>query len=194
MKIIIFEYDPLWIEKFGQHKLIIKNALALSAQLIEHIGSTSVSGLGAKPIIDILVGLQSEDDLDKIILPMINAGYTYIKKFEPFMLYRRFFQKLISKDNLPVPSIIDTGYLTNHQEDFVVDANIHVILKNTEHWIRLIAFRNYLRYHEDIRQEYFQLKKELSKQEWADPNEYNNAKNDWIKKIEKIAVEWYSLR
>jgi GrpB-like predicted nucleotidyltransferase (UPF0157 family) len=194
MKIIIQQYDSSWVEKFNSHKSILESALALFDPSIEHIGSTSVAGLGAKPTIDMLVGLQKEDDLNKIILPVTNAGYVYIKKFEPFMPYRRFFQKLISKNNVAVPSIIDIDYLTNHQEDFKVEANIHIILKNTDNWIRHLAFRDYLRNHEDIKQEYFHLKKELSKQEWADPNEYNGAKNDWIKKIEKIAVEWYSLR
>jgi GrpB-like predicted nucleotidyltransferase (UPF0157 family) len=194
MKIIIHEYDPLWVQKFHDHKSILQRILALFAPSIEHIGSTSVAGLGAKPVIDILVGLQKESDLDKIILPMTAAGYSYIQKFEPFMPYRRFFQKLISRDSGVVPSIIDAAYLTNHQEDYNVNANIHIILKNTDNWIRHIAFREYLRHHDDVKREYFQLKKELAKQEWADPNEYNNAKNDWIKKIERIAVKWYSLK
>jgi GrpB-like predicted nucleotidyltransferase (UPF0157 family) len=191
MKIIIHEYDPAWVEEFSYHKSIISRALASLAPSIEHIGSTSVAGLGAKPVIDILVGLQKEDDLDKSILPMMMARYSYIKKFEPFMPYRRFFQKLISRDNAAIPSVVDITYITNHQEDFHVEANIHIIQKNTDNWMRHIAFREYLRHHEDIKLEYFQLKKELAKREWADPNEYNNAKNDWIKRVERIAVEWY---
>jgi GrpB-like predicted nucleotidyltransferase (UPF0157 family) len=126
MKIVICEYDPLWVEKFRNHKLILQHTLASFAPLIEHIGSTSVAGLGAKPVIDILVGLQKEDDLDKIILPMMmNAGYAYIRKFEPLMPYRSFFQKLAPKNNAEVQSIIDIGYPTNHQEDFSIEANIH---------------------------------------------------------------------
>jgi GrpB-like predicted nucleotidyltransferase (UPF0157 family) len=69
MKIIIHEYDPLWFKKFHDHKSILQGTLALFAPPIEHIGSTSVAGLGAKPVIDILVGLQKESNLDKIILP-----------------------------------------------------------------------------------------------------------------------------
>jgi len=129
MKIIIHEYARLWVKKFHDHKSILQGTLGLFAPSVEHIGSTSVSGLGAKPVIDILVGLQKESDLDKIILPMTAAGYSYIQKFEPFMPYRRFFQKLISRDSGVVPSIIDAAYLTNHQEDYNVNANIHIIKK-----------------------------------------------------------------
>ncbi|MFA4870114.1 MAG: GrpB family protein [Pedobacter sp.] len=63
---------------------------------------------------------------------------------------------------------------------------------NSEHWMRHIAFRDYLRTHPEIRAEYQQLKEELSTQEWKDGNEYNEAKDSFIKTVEQKAVKWYN--
>ena len=62
---------------------------------------------------------------------------------------------------------------------------------NSEHWIRHIAFRNYLREHVTIQKEYQKLKRELSTKDWLDGNDYNKAKNDFIKIEEKKAIDWY---
>lgn len=192
MRIIIQDFDKSWVGQFQHHKSIIQNILASFNPSIEHIGSTSVDGLGAKPIIDILVGLPNEADLDRIIPLMINTNYCYIKKYEPYMPYRRFFQKLSSNDNKQIPKLIDLADKVNHEQEFEIKANIHIVVKGTEFWIRLIAFRNYLAQHPDIRLKYDQLKKELSKKDWKDVIEYNNAKNDFIKNVEKIAVQSYN--
>jgi len=58
--------------------------------------------------------------------------------------------------------------------------------------MRHIAFRDYLRTHPEIRAEYQQLKEELSTQEWKDGNEYNEAKDSFIKTVEQKAVKWYN--
>ena len=70
--------------------------------------------------------------------------------------------------------------------------NIHVFVKDTEDWIRHIAFRDYLIHHEEVRNEYGRLKKELSKQEFDNIIAYNNAKNDFVKKVQVDAANWYS--
>ncbi|MGV2482374.1 UNVERIFIED_CONTAM: GrpB family protein, partial [Salmonella enterica subsp. enterica serovar Weltevreden] len=63
---------------------------------IEHIGSTSVEGLSAKPIIDILIGLPDENDLNKTVEPLTGQGFIYYEKYNQDMPYRRFFVKHIN--------------------------------------------------------------------------------------------------
>ena len=70
-------------------------------------------------------------------------------------------------------------------------AHIHVIPVGSEHWLRHIAFRDYLRTHPTVLTEYQKLKEELGKKEWKDGNEYNDAKNDFIQDEEQKAIRWY---
>ncbi|MDQ3291469.1 MAG: GrpB family protein [Bacteroidota bacterium] len=190
MKVIIEEYQAKWPDQFLKEKSIIAAALQSFTPTIEHIGSTAVPGLKAKPIIDILVGLNHLEDLDKIILPMQNEGYTYVKKYEPMWPTRRFFVKL-QPSTFALPSLIDIQDTYIIGKDVISLVHIHVIAKDTEDWHRHIAFRDFLRSNSSIRQEYGRMKKKLSELEFTDMNEYNNAKNAFIKETEKLALGWY---
>ena len=107
MKILIEEYQTDWVNDFLEEKDIIGSTLIDFSPTIEHIGSTSVVGLCAKPTIDILVGLQDEIQLNESIAPMKSQGYTYVRKHEPEMPHRRLFSRMRAlKDKVP-PSIID---------------------------------------------------------------------------------------
>lgn len=195
MRVIIQEFQESWAEDFLKLKENIKDALKDLNVSIDHVGSTSVKGLGAKPCIDILVGLESETDLDKTIKPMTKGGFTHFKKFErPSNEWkawpeRRLFSKLKSLSNKPVPSIMDIG--DNVRPDFISLTNVHTVIKDTYDWKRTIAFRDFLRAHEKIRDEYYLLKKEISKREFESMLKYNAAKNDFIKDVEKLALVWY---
>ncbi len=161
---------------------------------IEHIRSTSVEGLSAKPIIDIMIGVRSEGDLNKIPSLLKGKTYVYYEKYNEDMPYRRFFIKL--KDlpqNLDLPEIIHQGdeiHEKMHDHKLRI-AHIHSIPVSSEHWLRHIAFRDYLRTHPEVRDEYQKLKEHLSLQEWHDGNDYNEGKDPFIKKEEQKAVQWY---
>ncbi len=191
MKISIVPYQPEWPKMFESEKLKIEQALKELRPRVDHIGSTSVAGLAAKPIIDILVGISSDEFLEQTIAPMIAAGYTYFKKYESGMPYRRLFAKLHSPDNEPIPERVmpEDDIVTGR--DFISLANIHIITEGTVNWKRHIAFRDYLRSHENERNEYQVLKIEISKREFRDTPDYNDAKNDFVKKVEKMALDWY---
>src|SRR5215211_575296 len=74
-EIVVVDYDPRWPEKFQQHAAILSGALGNKALAIEHVGSTSVPGLAAKPIIDIDVLVADPSD-EAIYLPaLVQAGY-----------------------------------------------------------------------------------------------------------------------
>jgi GrpB-like predicted nucleotidyltransferase (UPF0157 family) len=191
MKIIVEDYQPGWIAAFDAEKEVIASILADFKPVIEHVGSTSVEGLCAKPTIDMLVGVHDEMQLDKIIPPMVHAGYTYFKKYEPAMPYRRLFAKLKALIDKASPEIIDVKDEFVRGQEFVSAANIHIIVKDSSHWERHLAFRDYLRAHADVRDEYGRLKTELAQHEYHDTNEYNAAKGSFIKRTQAQALTWY---
>lgn len=191
MKITIESYQPVWVDKFQQEKTIIEAALARLSPVVEHIGSTSVPGLGAKPIIDILVGVGQEAQLDQTIQPMMAAGYTYFRKHEPAMPYRRFYVRMIGSQGQAPPSMIDIGEQLVIGQDFKSLTHIHLLVKDTIHWTRHIAFRDYLRTHPSIAAQYDTLKRTISLRDFKDGIAYNEAKDHFVKKVEAAALEWY---
>ena len=194
VKILIEEYQADWVNDFLKEKDIIGLTLIAFSPAIEHIGSTSVPGLCAKPTIDILVGLQEESRLDQTISPMIDRGYSYFKKYEPTMPYRRLFSKLKSLKGKAAPEIIDVNDEFVRGQEFIAVTNIHAVVKDTLHWRRHLAFRDYLRAHAEVRDEYCRTKKALSKQEFIDTNEYNAAKDRFIKETQSQALAWYDAQ
>lgn len=165
MKIEIVEYNPEWIDLYESMKDLFFGSFGDKIARIEHIGSTSVPGLCAKPIIDILLGVKTLEDADSIIPNMIELGYEYISKYEDEMPYRRYFDK------------VENGISKYH---------VHTVVINSSFWNRHIKFRNILRSDDKIRDEYCKLKKELAKKEWKDANEYADAKTEFIRRIEKL--------
>lgn len=166
MKVTVVEYRPEWRTMFEDEKRILQAALGDIPAQIEHIGSTAVAGLAAKPIIDLLVGLKDFSLADNVI-PQIEAlGYEYIQKYEAVMPFRRFLIK-------------EQGGVRTHQ--------IHMVGIGGEFWERHILFRDYLRQNPDVAGQYASLKKELAGREWEDVNEYADAKTDFIREIEDKA-------
>ena len=110
------------------------------------------------------------------------------------MPYRRFFVKHKgSPIELSIPKLIRTleeipSSTIEHSQRL---AHIHILTIDSEHWTRHIAFRDYIRAFPEVKKGYQQLKENLSKQEWIDGNEYNMAKNNFIKFEEKKALDWY---
>jgi GrpB-like predicted nucleotidyltransferase (UPF0157 family) len=194
MKIILEDYQPYWVAAFRKESEILASVLADFGPAIEHIGSTSIPGLCSKPTIDILVGLHDEAQLDKTIGPMTATGYTYFRKYEPAMPYRRLFARLKALRNQVPPTLIDLGDEYVRGREFTPLANIHVLVQDTYHWKRHLAFRDYLRAHPDVRDEYGRLKRELSLLEFKDTNDYNAAKDSFIKRTQEQALAWYDSR
>ena len=163
MKINIAPYNDKWPLLFERIKKEIKSIID-NKIIIEHIGSTSVHNLASKPIIDILIGVGS-NELDMYIKPIKNLGYIHIKEYEIETPNRRFF--FYEKSNKRI-------------------AHIHLVKKNSRWFKRHIAFRNELRSNEIIRKKYQSLKYSLSKKEWKDGNEYADAKTTFIRSVEKM--------
>lgn len=195
MKIELERHNPEWEKQFKDIKEELVKKIGFANPHIEHIGSTSIDGLSAKPIIDILIGLERSDLLDEVINPLLEQDYVYYPVFNEMMPYRRFFVKHKSKARyLSIPNVINNEqHIPKSTEEHNARlAHIHILTYNSEHWTRHIAFRDYLKEHLDVRKEYQKLKEELSTKDWLDGNDYNKAKDSFIKTEEKKAIDWYN--
>ena len=168
MKVPIVEYRPQWRKMFEEEKQLLQAVLGEVSVKVEHIGSTSVDGLAAKPVIDIMVGLTDFSLADSLVSRIEALGYEYIKKYEDEMPFRRYFVKNLNG-------------IRTHQ--------IHMVEINGEFWGRHLLFRDYLRQNPDMANKYAALKKQLAECEWGDVNEYAYAKTEFIKSIENKAKE-----
>lgn len=171
MKVELHPYNQNWKNLFNIEKELISSAIQNSNIHIEHIGSTSIEGLSAKPIIDILIGVPDFSKVNDLIAPIETCNYSYISIYEDTMPYRRYFTKS-SEDK------------RTHQ--------IHMVELNSSFWIRHLAFRNYLRENQEEKESYNLLKSELSEKDWDDINDYAQAKTEFIRAVEyKAGIrEW----
>ncbi len=197
MRIVVMPYQESWNGQF----LLLKEELGMLLSglnpVVEHIGSTSVPNLAAKPIIDISVGLRRLEDFDPAVAQMANHEYyIYYKAFESAMPERRLFVRLDAPvSRLGFKAVFEDGDEIPHEaihERRV--AHVHVWLLDSPDWVRHLAFRELLKHREDLREAYQALKHELSLREWKDGMAYNSAKAEFILRVEAEALEWYQNR
>jgi GrpB-like predicted nucleotidyltransferase (UPF0157 family) len=160
--VIIIPYDPAWPKQYDEEKQRLQRALGSLILQVEHIGSTAVPGLGAKPIIDIMIALKDITDVTGCVLPLKNIGYEHLG--ENGISGRHFFRKL-SKE---------TGIRTHH---------LHIVGAGNEFVEKHLFFRDYLRTHPETAQQYYQLKKELAAKHSIDRDFYTNEKASFIEAI-----------
>src|SRR5437588_5016760 len=163
-EIKLLDYDPDWPKKFETHARVIAGALGGSALRVEHIGSTSVPGLAAKPIIDILVIIPDSANESAYLLRLEAAGYA-LRVREPDWNEHRMFR---------TPE---------------KDVHIHIYSAGCLEIERTLAFRDRLRRNIDDRRRYEQTKRELAAKEWSDMNAYAEAKTEVIESICTITDE-----
>ena len=138
--IIISPYDPRWPLLFEAEAISIRSVVGSAALRIEHVGSTSVPGLAAKPIIDIQVSVASLEPASMYAELLARLGYTHIP-VGPFDRVYPFFAR---------PTVLSS---THH---------IHLCVQGQEQERRHLAFRDYLRFHPHVAAEYVELKKNLA--------------------------------
>ena len=155
-----------WKTLFESEANLLREAIGNYAVAIEHIGSTSVSGLEAKPIIDILVGVQKLDDAQKSIAPLARISYEY--RGEQGIAGRFYFRK-------------GTADVSTH--------HLNVVEMTSDFWRSHLLFRDYLQQHADAAQSYGKLKRELALKHKGNRPAYTEAKADFIKSVlEKAAA------
>jgi GrpB-like predicted nucleotidyltransferase (UPF0157 family) len=161
-EIIIVDYDPRWPVLFMEEANRVKAALGGMIVGIEHIGSTAVPRLDAKPIIDMLIGVDSIDQAREHAVPILEGmGYS-------------FWVDNPRKDVLfLVKGLPPNGPRTHH---------IHIETMD-EDWADRLAFRDYLRAHPDEARQYASLKRRLASEFEMDREAYTAAKTEYIREI-----------
>lgn len=155
-------YDPRWPAMFEEDKRKILEAVGEYVAAVEHVGSTSVPGLAAKPIIDVMAAVRSLADAPACVGPLGSIGYEYVPEHEAVMPWRRFFRRG------------PRGAGTHH---------LHMVERPGEFWEVQLLFRDYLRAHAGAAAEYAKLKRELAAAHGPDRRAYTEAKTDFIESI-----------
>lgn len=162
LNVEIVSYNPEWTKLFAQEKHLLKALLPHDEVSIEHIGSTAVVNMGAKPIIDILIGLPKLTWIEARIQALADLGYHYFSQFETSFPYRRFFLKYIN--NTPA-------------------YHLHAVITGSDFWCRHLLFRDILRKNEALALEYLTLKQRLAKEFTDDREKYTAGKTDFINSV-----------
>ncbi|MEU1685779.1 GrpB family protein [Micromonospora sp. NPDC005707] len=162
-------YDPDWPARYAEEAELLRHTLRGSLIAIEHVGSTAVPDLAAKPVIDILAAVPSLDEFPAVIAPLEGIGYVYTPESEADDPSRRVFRK-----GPQDPATFRTHHL-------------HVTEHGGRYWRRLIAFRDHLRSHPEDVAAYLALKQGLAARHAGDPARYTREKRDFVREIERKA-------
>ena len=159
----IVDYDPQWAILYVEEKRRILEVIGHIIVGIEHVGSTAVPNLGAEPIIDIMVAVPHLSDAKKCIEPLRGIGYEYVPEHEASFPEGRFFHK---------------GHFPKERH-----YHLHIVERTTDFWKEHLVFRDYLRAHPEVAQEYYELKKRLAIKYTSDHDAYTTAKTPFIESV-----------
>jgi GrpB-like predicted nucleotidyltransferase (UPF0157 family) len=158
----IVEYDPAWPDRFAEQEARVAAVLGpWLAGRVEHVGSTSVAGLSAKPVIDMLAPVRSLAEAQDAVRVLEADGWLFWPE-DPCRHYRLWFLR-------PRPEA-----RTHH---------LHVIEHDHPHARALLVFRNALRADPTLCRDYARLKVDLAHQHGDNRNAYSNAKSDFVEQV-----------
>ena len=157
----IVPYDDRWPAQFRAEK---DRLLTIAPELItiEHVSSTAVPGLAAKPIIDLMAAVLSMDVADRVVERLCCDGYVTSAEFNRSLGDRRWFMRHAG------------GHRTHH---------LHLVLADSRHWTEHIRFRDVLRQDSKLAARYADLKQRLASQFGNDRDGYGNAKAECIASV-----------
>ncbi|MCT4780209.1 MULTISPECIES: GrpB family protein [Exiguobacterium] len=165
-QVIVIPYQTSWADEFEQEAVRLRTVFGERLLAVHHIGSTSVPGLSAKPILDILPVVDSLDGIEAFDVAMEQIGYE--AKGEFGMPGRRYYRK--GGDDR-----------THH---------IHLYASGNPEITRHVIFRDYLREHPDEVEAYSEIKEQLANQYPEDIDAYIVGKNTFVKALERRALVW----
>ena len=160
--VVIVPYNPEWSREFEQERARLEETFASTNAVIEHIGSTAVPGLAAKPVIDIMVGVAALSKAEARIESLRAHGYEYVPAYEAQLPHRRYFRKPLAEPR------------THH---------LHCVLTGSSFWQDQLVFRDYLRAHPAVAQAYATLKRDLASLYAVDRQAYSDGKSEFIASI-----------
>ena len=156
--IVVADYDPVWPERFRQEEARIRAALGRAALSIEHIGSTSVPGLAAKPIVDILLVVEDSANEPSYLPALEEAGYVL---------------------RVREPDFDEHRMLRTPQKD----VHVHVFSAGSPEIGRYLLLRDRLRQDDGERELYARTKRDLATKDWPSVDHYAEAKTEIIEDI-----------
>jgi GrpB-like predicted nucleotidyltransferase (UPF0157 family) len=155
--VVITDYNPHWPIMYEEEKSRILGVIEHKVVNIEHIGSTAVPGLGAKPIIDIMAGFHRLSDAEECIEPLQTIGYEYSPPSIAGIPERRYLNK--------------------------ANYHLHMVEVTSDFWKRHLLFRDSLRTHPEVAQQYLELKKDLAARHGTERESYTEAKTSFIEQV-----------
>ena len=167
-EIEIVEYDSGWPARFAAEAKRIRRLLGRPSLEIEHHGSTAVPGLAAKPVIDMLVAMESIASAERYATTLVQNGYEPVDA-----RYRELWPERI--------------VLVRRERGARV-CHVHLMLRSHAVWTRLLAFRDHLRAHPEVAGEYAKVKRSLAQSMGQDRHAYMSAKGDFIRRITNVAM------
>jgi GrpB-like predicted nucleotidyltransferase (UPF0157 family) len=170
MRIVVVPHDSSWRTEFEKESAHILQTLGDLVTRLYHIGSTSIPGIHAKPIIDFLMEVENIDALDARNSDMENLGYEVKGEFG--IPGRRYFRKNNAQG------------IRTHQ--------VHAFAAGSPEIKRHLAFRDYMIAHPTEAQMYSKLKQELAQRFPDDIHQYMEGKDPFIKEHQARALIWYS--
>ncbi len=156
-------YDPQWPVEYERQAALIRCALGDRVLLLEHVGSTSVPGLRAKPVIDMALAVADSADEASYVPPLEAQGFV-LRIREPDWFEHRLLK-------------------TPH-----VDGNLHVFSLGCSEIDRMVVFRDWLRTHEDDRRLYERTKRRLAAGAWEYTQQYADSKTEVVREILERAL------
>ena len=151
----IVDYDPAWPQRFESERARIAAALGSVARRVDHVGSTAVPGLAAKPIVDIAVAVDDPEDDGAFLVALTRAGYV-LRVIEPRHRLFRTPQR---------------------------DVHVHLWSAGGEEERDQLLFRDWLRTHDDDRALYESVKRDLASRDWGSMQDYADAKTAVVSEI-----------
>jgi len=169
-EVVLKEHNPKWTVAFEQEKTVLEGALKIDSLTLVHCGSTSIPGIYAKPILDILGGVDSIGVIDSQQSTFEHLGYECKGEY----------------------GIAGRRYCTLYSEDKVTTyVHLHIFEKSHYEFYKHWVFANYLRSSEAAAKEYENLKLSLANEKKLERSQYSAAKNEVIQKLQKEAeTKW----
>ena len=153
-RVVLADHDPRWARRFAARATELRRVLGERARLVEHVGSTAVPGLAAKPVVDILVGIDDPDDEAAYLPGLEAAGYDL--------------------------TVREPQHRCLRAGDPGEPVNLHCYPPGHPEIRKLLLFRDHLRRNAHDRRRYEAAKRELATRQWRDMNYYAAAKGPVI--------------
>ena len=166
------EYNPEWPKRFAEYKQMLEEVFGDECVAVEHIGSTSIPNMTAKPQIDMLLIVKNIDHVAQYQEALSKEGFAY-------------------KGREYVPRLVDHDYFVKDDADGKRLVSIHVVPDKHPEIHVWLSFRDYLRSHEEERELYLKTKRSLYQEYKDDYHSYDSGKAAVVQEIYGRASEWY---